>query len=133
MTFGDTVNSCFEGGLGLMVWLNVRRLVKDKQVKGISLWTSLFVTTWGYWNCYYYPSLGQWLSFTGGVMLAVANTVWLALAVYYLLQECPYDVTAEEIGYLPNPEREAYLNACAEASKAAEQRGKEWVTTNQGM
>jgi hypothetical protein len=37
----------------------------------------------GFWNLFYYPHLDQWLSFAGGVLIVLANTVWIAMAVHY--------------------------------------------------
>ena len=79
----DHVNGGFELVGGLLTWLSVRRLVIDKQVKGISWWPILFFTAWGLWNLFYYPYLLQWWSFIGGLFIVVANTVWLVLLVYY--------------------------------------------------
>lgn len=79
----DIINSFFEGGLALMLTLNIRALLKSKRVEGASLWPSLFVTIWGFWNLAYYPHLHQWASFAGGVGVVIGNSTWLALAVYY--------------------------------------------------
>jgi uncharacterized membrane protein YfcA len=79
----DLVNSIFELGGGLLITLNCFRLYKDKVVKGVSVATVAFFSLWGYWNIYYYPSLGQTLSFIGGIVIAVANTVWVGMAIYY--------------------------------------------------
>jgi len=38
---------------------------------------------WGYWNILYYPSVGDWYSFTGGLFIVTANTVWVAMQIYY--------------------------------------------------
>ena len=79
----DLVNGVFEGGGSLLIWLNIRRLLKDKKVEGVSLIPTAFWTIWGYWNLYYYPSLHQWLSFAGGLGVVWGNTVWIAFAIYY--------------------------------------------------
>jgi len=79
----DLINSAFEGGLGALVWLNFHQLLRDKTVKGTHWFPPVFVTIWGYWNLWYYPSLHQWCSFVGGASLALANTAWLALAIHY--------------------------------------------------
>ena len=79
----DIINSAFEGTLAGLVCLNVRQLLKDKQIKGTHMAAPYFVTAWGFWNCLYYPSLHQWFSFACGAALALANAVWLGLALYY--------------------------------------------------
>jgi hypothetical protein len=79
----DLVNSCFEIAGGVSTWRNVHTLVKDKKVRGVSLESSLMFTTWGFWNLFYYPSLGQWASFLGGLVIVSGNVAWLALAFWW--------------------------------------------------
>jgi hypothetical protein len=57
--------------------------VKDKQVKGYSLWTPIFFTSWGAWNLFYYPHLGQTLSFAAGILVLCVNAVYLGLLIHY--------------------------------------------------
>lgn len=82
MTWPDTVNGILEACSALFVMLNVRRLLIDRQVKGISWVAVVFFTAWGGWNLFYYPHLGQWLSFVGGIAVVAANAVWLAILLY---------------------------------------------------
>jgi hypothetical protein len=79
----DLLNGTFELFGGWFVIMNIRQLLRDKQVKGIHWGSSIFFTSWGIWNVYYYPHLGQWISFTGGLLIAVANVVWLVLRLHY--------------------------------------------------
>lgn len=79
----DLINGLFEFFGGALSWLNVRHLLRDKKVRGVSLVPSAVFTVWGFWNCFYYPHLGQWLSFSGGVVIVGANAVWIALAWRY--------------------------------------------------
>lgn len=83
----DLINGAFEFTAGLMTWLNVRQIIKDKKVRGYNLKVFMFFTLWGYWNLYYYPSLNQWWSFYGGISIMLANTIWLMLAIYYKRSE----------------------------------------------
>lgn len=79
----DIINGLFEVAGGLLCWLNVWKILKDKKVQGVFWPASAFFSVWGFWNLYYYPSLGQWVSFWGGMFLALGNTTWVALAAYY--------------------------------------------------
>lgn len=79
----DMINGTFELVSGLLFILNIRILLKDKAVKGISLIPTIFFTTWGFWNLFYYSNLDQWFSFYGGIFLVSTNATWLALAIYY--------------------------------------------------
>lgn len=83
MTAPDLINGTFEATAGLMVANHCRRVLKDKQVKGVSIISSAFFTSWGFWNLYYYPHLNQWLSFLGGLSIVTANTVWVCLMLKY--------------------------------------------------
>lgn len=83
MTTPDLINGLYEAGGGLMLIRNVRQLHRDKQVRGVSVLTSAFFASWGWWNLFYYPHLGQWLSFTGGVLVTAVNAVWVGQMLYY--------------------------------------------------
>jgi hypothetical protein len=83
MTSNDIGNSIFEIIGGILQVRNAYQIYKDKEVKGVFWPAWLFFTVWGYWNLYYYPSLGQWYSFVGGILIAVANTAWVSMAWYY--------------------------------------------------
>lgn len=80
----DTVNAMFEGGGALLLCMNIRRLLRDKRVAGVSLVPVVWWNIWGVWNVYYYHALTQPLSFYAGIGVLVANTVWVALALYYV-------------------------------------------------
>lgn len=84
MSWQDFVNGIlFELIGGCLLWLNVAKLYEDKQVRGVNWITYAFFACWGIWNLYYYPHLGQWLSFVGGLNVVLANTVWVWMALYY--------------------------------------------------
>ncbi len=79
----DLINGLFEFIGGILFWINIVKLIQDKEVKGIYLPVSLFFVIWSIWNIYYYPNIGQLFSFIGAICLALANTVWIILAFYY--------------------------------------------------
>lgn len=79
----DFINGLFEILGGLFILLSCRRLRADKAVHGVSLLHIAFFNSWGFWNLGYYPSLGQWWSFVGGLGVVTANTTWLCMLIYY--------------------------------------------------
>ena len=83
MTYPDFINGSFETLSGFFVLLNCYRVIKDKQVKGVSIICIAFFTCWGFWNLYYYPHLEQWFSFFGGLFIVTANCLWVGLMIYY--------------------------------------------------
>lgn len=83
MMLPDLINGAFELLGGVALWQNVRRIRKDKQCRGVNWQVTLFFTSWGFWNLFYYPSLNQWASFTGGLNIVAANFVWLWYAIKY--------------------------------------------------
>jgi len=88
MTLPDLINGLFECCGGFFIALSVRKLHRDKKVKGVSWVHAAFFSAWGYWNLFYYPHLGQWLSFAGGVFLVAVNTLWLCQMWYWLWYHC---------------------------------------------
>jgi hypothetical protein len=83
----DLFNGLFEAIGGLMLWKNVAAIYRDKCVKGVYVPATIFFMAWGVWNLWYYPSLGQWFSFSGGLVIVSANLVWVVLALYYSMTE----------------------------------------------
>jgi len=79
----DLINASFELLASMFALLNVRRMLIDKKSHGVSKVATTFFVAWGVWNLYYYPSLGQWASFAGGVSMTTVNAVWLFLMWKY--------------------------------------------------
>lgn len=80
----DFINGMFESIGGGLVLTNCLRLYRDKEIKGVSIFPTAFFSVWGIWNLYYYPNLKQWLSFTGGLLVTLANVIWVCMAIYYI-------------------------------------------------
>lgn len=83
----DQVNGLFECFGGVFIYLSVAKLSKEKKVRGVSWLHAGFFALWGYWNLFYYPHLEQWVSFVGGILVVLMNTVWLGQLVYYTRKE----------------------------------------------
>ena len=79
----DLLNGIFEAGGAVLVWKNVHQIIKDKQTRGVYWPAWFFFSAWGWWNILYYASLDQWVSWTGGLVLVLANTTWVVLAWKY--------------------------------------------------
>lgn len=79
MQIPDTINSAFLFGGGIFIWMNVYRAWKDKVIRGVSVWPSLWFATWGVWDCYYFPHLDQWFSFVSSALAVLPNSAWLYL------------------------------------------------------
>lgn len=79
----DLINGLFECLGAFVLMMNVRQLIKHKQLQGVHIFPTIFYTGWGFWNLYYYPSLDQWFSFFGGLAIVIVNAVWVGLAIYY--------------------------------------------------
>ena len=87
MPLMDSINGIFEIVGGLFVLCNVRRLYRDKKVRGVSIVAVGFFTVWGLWNLIYYPALDQWTSALGAGGVASASTVWMAQIAYYKMKK----------------------------------------------
>lgn len=83
MTLLDATNAAFEVCGGGFQLLNIRQLLKDRQVRGVHWLPTLFFGAWGLWNIQFYSSLHQWLSLVGGWGLVITNAIWLSLLWKY--------------------------------------------------
>jgi hypothetical protein len=83
----DLVNGGFEciGAYG--AWRNAYQLYKDRKISGVYWPLYLFYFGWGCWNLVYYPSLSQWLSTVGGVVLTLGNLAWVIMAIRLRLRK----------------------------------------------
>lgn len=87
MNYYDLTNGLFEIFGGLFVLLSCVRIYKDKMSRGISFWHVGFFWSWGFWNLLFYPSVGATISTIGGVGVAAANSLWMAMIIYYRSRE----------------------------------------------
>ena len=87
MQIPDLINGAFEAFGAFFVFNHCRVLRRDRCVRGVSLASTVSFTVWGLWNLYYYPHLGQLLSFCGSLGIVVANSVYIGMIVYYRRQE----------------------------------------------
>ncbi len=78
--FGNAMFEFF-GSMALMK--NVFKLHADKMVRGYHWAATAYFMSWGYWNIFYYPSVGDWWSFTGGLFVVAVNTFWLGQMIHY--------------------------------------------------
>lgn len=83
----DTINGLFEIVGAIFVGRDIQLLARHKSVKGKGLGSNIFFSGWALWNLYYYPSLDQWMSFIGAILLLVSNLTWFLMALYYLRKE----------------------------------------------
>lgn len=83
----DTINGLFEIAGAVFVSRDIQLLAKHKTVKGKGLGSNIFFSCWGMWNLYYYPTLDQWMSFIGAILLVATNLIWFLMALYYIRQE----------------------------------------------
>lgn len=79
----DTINSMFEAVGAVAAWANIQKIRRDKNVSGVYWPLTAIWSAWGYWNLYYYSSLGHWFSTAAGAVLAVGNTIWVLYAAHY--------------------------------------------------
>lgn len=83
ISFQDIINGSFELLGGVAILAHCFKVIKDKEVKGVSYPSVIFFTLWGTWNLYYYPHLNQWMSFLGGIAITLGNLWWCYLIWKY--------------------------------------------------
>jgi hypothetical protein len=77
----DEINAVFELGGAFLCWMNVAKLYKDNEVRGMYWPVTGFFALWGMWNLYYYSALNQWCSFFAGMCLCAANACWVCMVL----------------------------------------------------
>jgi hypothetical protein len=82
----DQINGLFELVGSLFILNHCWTLFCDKIVKGVSLMSTFYFFSWGIWNLFWYPSLGQPYSFYGGIAIMIANVIWIAMMIYYKIK-----------------------------------------------
>lgn len=87
MNAADTINALFELAGSFFILLSILKLEREKQVRGVSWLHTGFFTAWGLWNLWFYPAVGAWLSFIGGIALVLTNAYWLGQIIYYTQKE----------------------------------------------
>lgn len=79
----DQINSGFELAAGLLLMLNVKRLYRDKNFRGVCIAPTALMAAWGCWNLYFYPHLNAWWSFAAGIPIVIVNAIWVGQMIYY--------------------------------------------------
>jgi len=85
----DLINGAFEFGGALALAVSVVKLLRDREVKGLSWASVAFFAVWGVWNLAYYPYLHQWVSLAGGSLLVAVNLLYVALLIRFTLKPDP--------------------------------------------
>lgn len=75
------INGLFETCAALAIFLHIIKLIHDKKHAGVSIIATIFFTTWGAWNLFFYPHVGLWWSFIGGTFVFGANTAYVILLI----------------------------------------------------
>lgn len=104
MQLPDIINGCFEAFGGVCIWLNVKAILRDRQIKGVQWHVTAFFFAWGIWNLWYYPSLHQWMSFVGGLLIVAGNCAWLVLALRLSFGRASFQTETESL-YGLTPQR----------------------------
>jgi hypothetical protein len=93
MIWQEGVNIFFEVFCAGAAWINVWKLVQDKQVKGIvwSVW--IIYTMWRFWDILYmYPALHMPYATVLALGSAIGQAVWCVLVIRYKRQALTQEI-----------------------------------------
>lgn len=79
----DVVNAIIYITLTGFVWLSIRRVLIDKEVKGVYWMTLGGLASRSCWNLYFYTFLGLWWSLIGVTFLACSEITYMILLYKY--------------------------------------------------
>jgi hypothetical protein len=113
MNTPDLINGAFELAGAASLSLNVARLWRDRTIAGVHWASTVYFVGWGAWNLFYYPHLGQWASFAGGVAIMLANLVWLgSLAWVYRPRRLPDPACFWQCTHCRRLKEDIWANGC---------------------
>lgn len=79
----DQINSFFISVASIFYFLNLLKLYKDKDVKGISILSIIFFSTWNFWTLYFFWDTEYSLTKNAYIAVAASNILYLSLLFYY--------------------------------------------------
>lgn len=79
----DLINGLFEFAGSIALSMDIRQLIKDKEIKGVYWPAKIFFMSWGLWNIYFYGYYDHVWSFFGGLVMTACNAVWIYYAWKY--------------------------------------------------
>ena len=79
----ELITAAFATVSGSMLFLNLHQAIRDKDIRGVSLVTLWFFTTYATWMVFYFWYLGQYWVVIPAIVNLVANASYLALATTY--------------------------------------------------
>jgi hypothetical protein len=92
MTFAEQVLTILFISCSVVVWMNVRALIRDKCTKGCSIspvFVFLFTNAYEVW---YFTHFHQPVAALGAASMVGANLIWIALAFWYRYQARDQDL-----------------------------------------
>ena len=79
----EQTTAVFASISGMMLFLNIHQAVKDRDIRGVSLVTLWFFTTYAAWMVFYFWYLDQTWVIIPAVINFIANAGYLILAIIY--------------------------------------------------
>lgn len=105
MMLVDQITGGFQFFASIFIMLNIRALLKSREMKGISLLTIVFYNLWDFWGVYMFYRIGNSYSMWTAVAITVVYTTWSCLVFYFTLssKESPNEssVSKREKVHLP--------------------------------
>jgi|TARA_R110000824_G_scaffold66566_1_gene172669 FtsH-binding integral membrane protein len=80
----DQINSAFVLTAAFFYVLNLFKLIKDKEVKGISKISIGFFSLWNVWTLFFFIKISEyWWTIGAYVLVAILNVIYITLMIKY--------------------------------------------------
>jgi len=80
----DQINSGFIFVAGIFYVLNLLKLIKDKDIKGISKLSIVFFSIWNIWTLFFFLMVTEfWWTIGAYIIVTVLNVVYIILMIKY--------------------------------------------------
>ena len=84
----DQINSAFVLMAALFYVLNLLKLMKDKEIKGISKISIGFFSLWNVWTLFFFIKVSEyWWTIGAYVLVAILNVAYITLMIKYGLKK----------------------------------------------
>lgn len=71
----------------IVCWLHVRKIIKDKAVKGVSLIPTFVFMATNAFEVWYFAKLGDWWTVAGAFSMLATNLAWTVCVFWYKAKE----------------------------------------------
>jgi len=79
----DQVTSWFNIGAIVILWINIQCLLRDKSLKGYSIYAAIYFFAWAVWGIFMYQRLDLFWSMIASCVLSAAYAAYIVMILFF--------------------------------------------------